>query len=113
MEGETGKYKREEEERKGGQVSVWLRLRPAWRPLPAPLTCWNCGELRVLWISWPLGGRLSPLGRKGSSLCCTSALLRMGAIISGVHTLARSTAVRREGEGEGKGSVASSSSSPT
>lgn len=61
------------------------------------LTCWNCGELRVFWISWPLCGRLSPLGKKGSSLCCTSALLRMGAIISGVHTLARSTAGWREG----------------
>lgn len=46
----------------------------------------------MFWISSALCGRLSPLGRKGRSLCWTSALLRMGAIISGVHTLARSTA---------------------
>lgn len=54
-------------------------------------TCWNWGELSVLWISSALCGKLSPLGRKGRSLCWTSALARMGAIISGVQTLARST----------------------
>lgn len=54
-------------------------------------TCWNWGELSVFWISSADCGKLSPLGRKGSSLCWTSALVRMGAIISGVQTLARST----------------------
>ena len=55
------------------------------------VTCWNWGEVRVFWISSAVWGRLSPLGRKGRSLARTSALDRMGAIISGVHTLARST----------------------
>jgi len=55
------------------------------------VTCWNWGEVSVFWISSAVWGRLSPLGRKGRSLSRTSALERMGAIISGVHTLARST----------------------
>lgn len=54
-------------------------------------TCWNWGELSVFWISSALCGKLSPLGRKGRSLCWTSAFVRIGAIISGVQTLAKST----------------------
>lgn len=55
------------------------------------VTCWNWGELIVLWISSALCSKLSPLGRNGRSLCWTAALVRMGAIISGVQMLARST----------------------
>lgn len=50
----------------------------------------------MFWISSALCSKLSPEGRKGSSRCWTSALVRMGAIISGVQTLARSTEEEEE-----------------
>ncbi len=55
------------------------------------VTCWNCGEVSVFWISSALCGSDSPDGRYGCSLCCTSALARIGAMTSGVNTLAKST----------------------
>lgn len=45
----------------------------------------------MFWISSAVWGSDSPEGRYGSRRSWTSALARMGAMISGVSTLARST----------------------
>ena len=71
---------------------VFNRVTKLKKPLNHKHTCWNWGELSVLWSSSELWGRDSPDGRKGISLCWTSGLARMGAMISGVSTPARSTA---------------------
>ena len=55
-------------------------------------TCWNCGWLTVPLSSSSDCGRLSPLGRCGISLACTSLLARMGIIASGVTAVDKSTA---------------------
>lgn len=52
----------------------------------------------MFWISSALCGSDSPEGRYGNSLCWTSELARIGAMISGVNTLAKSTTERQKRE---------------